>query len=136
MGGAVVTRDCSTCGGHGKLGAGGLVGPEEHARNVTCGDCQGTGTELVKCDLCADHEAVREAWVADSASPRKASLLRLCNDCHDGGGDTGHDGVKLAMPPTRMLPSREEDIELMDPKHLQAAMEALRYMPREKVGKA
>jgi hypothetical protein len=113
-----VTRNCGTCNGTGRIGYD-RIGPEEFRTVVDCGDCDGSGQEPVECELCGDHEATREAWVVDSENPRKASLLLLCEGCHD------HDDVALAMPPTRSLPSREQDTDL-DHKQIAAGIEALR----------
>lgn len=100
-----MTRDCQTCGGEGAVNAGRRTGPCEWSSIATCGDCNGSGRELVRCEICGDAEAKREAWVMDHTNSRKASLLYLCLDCHD------HDSLTLAEPPTRVLPARIEHVE-------------------------
>lgn len=47
-----LTRICPACEGLGRLGAGGLIGPEEYRRTETCYRCDGACRLPVWCEDC------------------------------------------------------------------------------------
>ena len=99
-----MTRDCPTCSGQGVLAWSRHDGPSECRDTVTCGDCRGKRIVLVRCSICGDAEATREAWViSDPRKPDVAERYQLCCDCLDA------DETSVVELTTRCLPATEAD---------------------------
>lgn len=107
-----MTRDCQNCGGTGSVGTGRRIGPEEWERTEVCSVCGGSKTEVVRCEMCGEDEATREAWVVGGLPgllvdwprdrERVAVRMRLCLDCHDDPE------TEIVIVTTRVLPRHEE----------------------------
>ncbi len=66
---------CTTCNGTKQLSTGREIGPFESQDTKECPDCDGTGKEAVRCEMCNEHASV-EAWVINGLP----GLLRDGND--------------------------------------------------------